>query len=142
MAKKKAISKAKKSKVAAKTTKKTKMNVGAKKNTSSKSPPRKPKKSAATERETPVLKPKLKTVEPSQSLTATDEHADQAPQSHMEFQDNNQTSLKRRRTSGQAYTGAGREEKRRVASMEVMAHKDERERIRAPRRSQNQNRSR
>lgn len=138
MAKKKAISKAKKSKVAAKTTKKTKMKVGAKKNTSKKSPKSKRQKSKRTKREAPALK----VVELSQSLTATDEHADQAPQSHMEFQDDNQTSLKRRRTSGQAYTGAAREEKRRVASMEVMAHKDERERIRAPRRSQNQNRSR
>ena len=59
-----------------------------------------------------------------------------------EYQDDNQTSRKRRRTSGQAFTDAGREEQNRAASMEVTANKDVRERIRTPHRSPNQNRSR
>jgi excinuclease UvrABC ATPase subunit len=114
VSKKKVISKRKKSKVVSKTTKKAK----------------------AKKKVTKKKKPIASIVESSESLVL------QGDQAHQGFQDDKQTSLKRRRTSGQTFTGAAREEKRRVASMEVETHKDDRDRIRAPRRSRNQTRSR
>ena len=125
MGKKKAVSKQKKSKVASKTTKKSKAK-------------KKIVKKAATKSSTSKQKSAAKVVELKESLALQGDHA----HTHKGFQDDKQTSLKRRRTSGQTYTGAVREEKRRVTSMEVEANKDERVRIRAPRRSRNQIRSR
>jgi hypothetical protein len=123
MGKKKAISKRKKSKVVSNRNKKAK----AKKKVSKKAP----RKKSASKKQ-----PVASVVESSLALQGDFAHP------HKGFQDDKQTSLKRRRTSGQTYTGAAREEKRRVTSMEVETQKDERDRIRAPRRSRNQTRSR
>lgn len=141
MAKKKAISKRKKSKVAAKTAKKAKRTKKApKKRTAAK------RKKVAVKQPTPtspeVIEPEVNSsVEPVE--TSVGENLAVTPQvSHEAYLDNQKTSRKRRRTSGQAFTGAVHEEELRIASAEVNHNIDERERIRPPRRSQNQNRSR
>ena len=128
MSKKKAISKPKQKKRAAKTTKKSKKKISAKRKVSAKIEI--PKVLAIAEVATRKVEQRNDAMIPVQ-----DQHND-------EFQDNQKTSRKRRRTSGQTFAGAGHEEELRNASAEVKHNIDEREKIRAPRRSQNQNRSR
>ena len=161
MAKKKAISKRKKSKVAKKIARKTKMKASPKKmkaaakarktkSTAKRTQLKKSTKAKKTAKQTRVPKRKeLSITQPANQ--PTDQMVEQRPslavtgdQAHAnsEYLDGQRTSRKRRRTSGQAYTGATREEQRRVAALEVTAMKDVRERIRAPHRSPNQNRSR
>jgi len=82
-----------------------------------------------------VSKPAMSKAEQRDNLEIPGRHND-------EFQDDQRTSSKRRRTSGQPFSGDVREEQRRAVSMQVTAHQDERERIRLPRRGRNQNRSR
>lgn len=144
MAKKKAISKRKKSKVAAKTAKEAKKTTrtkkAPKKRTVAKSKKIIVKQPSRTSPD--VIEPEVNSsVEPAENSVG--ESLAVTPQvSHEAYLDNQQTSRKRRRTSGQAFTGAVHEEELRIASAEVNHNIDERERIRPPRRSQNQNRSR
>jgi hypothetical protein len=63
-------------------------------------------------------------------------------QEDLNYHDDQRTSRKRRRTSGQAYSGEFRAEQRRQASLEAQNNQDEQDRIRPPHRSQHQNRSR